>query len=180
MPPQATWTSPPAAVEFRSLAEEATLSSASWETQCLNLFSADFCSCLVARSRKPIKCVLKTLLRRSMHAVPNTNSSAKSQQFLLQFPTVTPLLTRLWLSIQFTYTRALQIFGRRPQTLLHNSSKANILRNMIFSGYVTFYQISNFFVNTVFFHYWQNVFCSWMRQLLRSDLARGPKFDIDY
>ena len=39
------------------------------ETQCLNLFSADFRSCLVARNRKPIKCVLKTLLRRSTHVV---------------------------------------------------------------------------------------------------------------
>jgi len=46
-----------------------TLPWASWETQCLNRFSADFLSCLVARSRKPIKCVLKTVLRRSTHAV---------------------------------------------------------------------------------------------------------------
>jgi len=43
---------------------------ASWETQYLNLFSGDFRSCLVARSRIPIKCLLKTLLWRSTHAVP--------------------------------------------------------------------------------------------------------------
>jgi len=30
----------------------------------------------------------------------------------------------------------------------------DILRNVIFSGYVTF-QIITFFVNTLFFHYWQ-------------------------
>ena len=107
----------------------------------------------VGRSRKPIKCVLKTLLRTSMHALPHTNSSAKSKRFILQFPTVTPSSTRLWLSIQFMQTRALQTFGKGPHRLLHNSSRANILRNVRFSGYVTFYLISNFFVNTVFFHY---------------------------
>jgi len=32
-----------------------------------------------------------------------------------------------------------------------------ILRNAIFSGYVTFYQINTSFVNILFFHYWQNV-----------------------
>jgi len=43
----------------------------------------------------------------------STNSSAKSKRFILQFPTVTPSLKRLWLSIQFLKTRALQIFGGR-------------------------------------------------------------------
>jgi len=38
-----------------------TLPWASWETQCLKIFSADFRSYLVTRSRKPIKCVLKTV-----------------------------------------------------------------------------------------------------------------------
>ena len=46
-----------------------TLPWASWETQYLNLFSVDFRSFLVARSRKPSKCELKALLRRSPHAV---------------------------------------------------------------------------------------------------------------
>jgi len=31
-----------------------------------------------------------------------------------------------------------------------------ILRNVIFSGHVPFYQINRFFVNILFFHYWQN------------------------
>ena len=47
-----------------------TLPWPSWETRYFNLFSADLRSCLVARSMKPIKCVLKTLLRRSTRAVP--------------------------------------------------------------------------------------------------------------
>ena len=54
----------------------------------------------------------------------NTDSSAKSKRFILQSPTVTLLLTRLWLSIHFRYTRALQIFWERPHKLLHNSSRA--------------------------------------------------------
>jgi len=34
----------------------------------------------------------------------------------------------------------------------------HILRNVIVSGYVAFYQTNKFFVNTLNFHYWQNVF----------------------
>ena len=34
----------------------------------------------------------------------------------------------------------------------------DILHNVIVSGYVTFYQISEFFVNMLFFQCWQNVF----------------------
>ena len=48
-----------------------TMPWAFWETQYLNLFSGDFDSCLVVCSRKPINCVVKTLLRRSTHALPN-------------------------------------------------------------------------------------------------------------
>jgi len=33
----------------------------------------------------------------------------------------------------------------------------DILRNVIFSAYVPFYQINRFFVNILFFNYWQNV-----------------------
>ena len=66
---------------------QTTLTWASWETQYLNLFSANFCSCLVSRSRKPIKCVLQALLRRYTHAVPirppqkENGSSCISQQW---------------------------------------------------------------------------------------------------
>jgi len=34
----------------------------------------------------------------------------------------------------------------------------DILRNVIVSVHVTFYQISKLFVNMLFFHYWQNIF----------------------
>jgi len=43
----------------------------------------------------------------------STNLSTKSKRFILQFPKVTPSSTRLWLSIQFIQTRALQIFSER-------------------------------------------------------------------
>jgi len=33
---------------------------------------------------------------------------------------------------------------------------SGIFRNVIVSGYVTFYQINTFFVNILYFHYWQN------------------------
>jgi len=36
--------------------------------------------------------------------------------------------------------------------------RPDILRNVIFLRYVTFYQIKTFFLNILFFHYWQNVF----------------------
>jgi len=42
----------------------------------------------------------------------------------------------------------------------------DILRNVIVSGYITFYQINKCFVNILFFHYWQNVFAGrvkWLR-----------------
>jgi len=61
---------------------------ASWETQYLNLFSADFHSCLVAYSRKPTKCVLKTLLRRSSHSVPSRPQNAKVHPAVLNRDTL--------------------------------------------------------------------------------------------
>ena len=57
---------------------------ASWETQYLSLFSADFHSCLVARSRRPIKCVPKTLLRRSTQAEPNRPQKANDSSCSFQ------------------------------------------------------------------------------------------------
>jgi len=47
------------------------------------------------------------------------------------------------------------------------------LHNVILLGYVTFYQINAFFVLTLFFHYWQNVFCGRVKWLHGSDL--GPR-----
>jgi len=48
----------------------------------------------------------------------------------------------------------------------------DILLNVIFSRYVTF-QINTFFVKTLFFHYWQNLFCGRVKWLRRSDF--GPR-----
>ena len=83
IPPQGTWTSPPAAVNFRSRAE-----STAWGVLRNTIpppFSTDLRSCLIARSRKAIKCVL-ALLRRFTHAVPirqqnADGSSCSSQQW---------------------------------------------------------------------------------------------------
>jgi len=50
----------------------------------------------------------------------------------------------------------------------------DILRNVIFSAYVTFYQINTFLVNTLFFHYWQNVFSAGWNGFAGPILARGP------
>ena len=43
-----------------------------------------------------------------------------------------------------------------------------------FLGYVAFCQTNTFFVNILFFHYWQNAFCSPVIWLRMSDFARGP------
>ena len=48
---------------------------------CLGRLNADFRSCLVARSIKPIKCVLKTLLRRSTHVAPIPSQKANQASF---------------------------------------------------------------------------------------------------
>ena len=66
-----------------------------------------------------------------------------------------------------------KIFWRGTHRLLHNSSRANILRNVIFSGYVALYLIGKFFVNTLFFNYWQNVFCGRMETALQ--VGFGPR-----
>jgi len=52
--------------------------------------------------------------------------------------------------------------------------KPDILRNVIFWRYVTFYQINTFFVNVLFLHYWHNMFCGRVKWLRRSNLAPGP------
>jgi len=67
--------SPPTAVYFRSLAEYTVLGVL--RDTIPQSFSADFHSFLVARSIKPIKCVLKTLLRKSTHAAPIRPQKAK-------------------------------------------------------------------------------------------------------
>jgi len=60
---------------------------------------------------------------------------------------------RLW----FAFHSHPTFFTRGSHKLLHNSREPDILRNVIVSGYVTFYQISKCFAKTLFFHHWQNV-----------------------
>ena len=98
------------------------------------IFSADFRSCLVARIRKPIKYVLKTLLRRSTRAVPilpeKPNSSSCTVRTPVDegVPTVTPSSRRLWLSLSNSNRPGhSKFFGRGPHKLLHNSSRAGHL-----------------------------------------------------
>jgi len=131
-----------------------TLPWASWDTQYLNFCSADFRSCLVAHNRKSIKCALKTLLRRSTHAAPirpqKNGSSHSSQQWHPH--------RRVYDCLSISYWPGLsKIFGEDHISYCKTVRGPNILRNVIFSGYVTFHQINTFFVNILFFHYWQNV-----------------------
>jgi len=52
----------------------------------------------------------------------------------------------------------------------------DILRNVIVSWYVAFYQINKFFedVGLLLFHYWHNGFAGRMKWFRRPDLVRGP------
>ena len=105
----------------------------SWEIQCLNLFSDDyFRSCLFARSRKPSKCVLKTLLRRSTHAVPirpqKTNGSSCSSQQWHPCRRVCDCLSNSYRPGIFDF------FGRGQHKLLHNSSRTGHLAQCDFFG----------------------------------------------
>jgi len=107
----------------------------------------------------------------------STNSSGKSKRFILQFPTVTPLWRGRWLSsltISNSYGPGLfKFFGRGHISYCTTVRGPDILCQVIFSGYVTFYQRNTFFVNT-FFHYWQNAFYGRAKWLRRSDLSCGP------
>jgi len=66
-----------------------------------------------------------------------------------------------------------KFFGRDHISYCTTVRGPDTLRHVIFSGYVTFYQVNTFFVN-IFFHYWQNAFCGPVKWLRTSDLARGP------
>jgi len=90
-----------------------------------SIFSADFRSCLVTRSRKSIKCVLKTLLRRSTHAIPirpqkANGSSCSSQQWHPR--------RRVYDCLSNLYRPGLsQMFETGQHKLLQNSSRAKHL-----------------------------------------------------
>jgi len=63
---------------------------------------------------------------------------------MLHFLTVAPSSTRLRLSTQFIQTRALQIFGEEHISYCTTVREADLTRNVIFSGYIAFYQINTF------------------------------------
>jgi len=107
---------------------------ASWETQYLNVYSAEFPSCLVACNVKPMKCVLKTMLRTEKITACSTKSSAKSKQFVLQFPTVTPSSARLWLStLSNSYRPVLSNFlGDDHISYCTTVREPDLLREVIF------------------------------------------------
>jgi len=46
----------------------------------------------------------------------------------------------------------------------------DILRNVLVSGYSTFYQINKFFVNILIFHCWKNAFAAGWKWLRGTDL----------
>ena len=144
----------------------------SWEIQYLNLFSADFRSCLVVHRIKPIRYVLKTLLRRSTHAVPirpqkQTVHSAVPKSDIVVDASVTVYQIHI-------NQGSPNVLGEDHIRYCTTARGLNILGNVLFSGYVTFYQINTFFANISFFHYRKNVFCGRVIWLRRSDLARGP------
>jgi len=127
-----------------------TLPWVSWEAQYLNLFSVEFRSCLVARSRKPIKRLLKTLLRRSTHAVPirpqkANGPSCNSHQWHPR-RCVCDSLSNSYRSGLSKFLEENYISDCRTVWGLET------LRNMFFSGYVTFYQFYTFFLNILFFN----------------------------
>ena len=73
-------------------------------------------------------------------------------------------------------------FVRGPHKLLHNSSRAGHMCNAIVSVYVTFYQINKFFVNMLFFHYWQNGFAGRILYLETPDVngCRSGRQVVDF
>ena len=75
----------------------------SWLRPCLGVFSADFHSGSVARSRKPIEWML--IMQICWENASSTKLSVKSKRVILQLPIVTSSSTRLWLSIQLMWCR---------------------------------------------------------------------------
>ena len=73
------------------------LSWVSGEAHYLGLCRANFHSGLVARSRRR----LSACWRPCSEDASSTKPPAKSKRLIVQLPTVTPLLTRLWLFVQF-------------------------------------------------------------------------------
>jgi len=145
-----------------------TLPWVSWETQYLNLFSDDFRSCLVARSRN----------RSNACWRPCFEDPRIQYQFVRKKTTVHLAVPKSDTLVDTSVTAysihidqgSSNFLGEGHISYCTTIRGLDILRNVIFSGYVTF-QINTFFVNALFFHYWQNAFCGWVKRLLRSDFV---------
>ena len=95
----------------------------SGETSYLCLFSVDFHPSLVARSRKPTKCVLKTLFRRCKQF----QIVRKSKQLILQLPTVIlPTSIRLWLQEEWRQHTPLSESKPNGERLLFNFPETSV------------------------------------------------------
>ena len=122
-PPQVIWTSPPAAVYFCSLVDYTALGVLRDTIPAIpQSFWCRF-SFLLSRTQQKTDKMRAEDPSEKIHAC-STNSCAKSKRFILQSPTVTPSSMRLWLSIQFIWTMALQIFCRNL------NSSSNLLQNI--------------------------------------------------
>ena len=103
----------------------------------------------------------------------STNSSAKSNRFILQFPTVTPMST-VCDCLSTSYRPGFFKFFRGDYISYCTTVRGpDIMRNVIF-GYVTFYQIATFFLN-IFFSSLAKCVLRRVKWLRRSDSARGPQ-----
>ena len=100
------------------------------------------------------------LLGRSTHAVPicpqKTNSSSCTSQQWHPRQCVCDCLSNSYRPGLFNF------LGEEHISYCTTLRGPDILCNMIFSGYITFYQIDTLFANIHFFRYWQNVFCGWV------------------
>jgi len=118
--------------------------------------------------------MLKTLLKRSTHAVPIRPQKQTVNPAVPNSDT----LVDASVSVYAIHTdQGSSIFlGEDHISYCTIVRGPDILCNVIFSGCVTFYHINTFFANILFFHYWQNVFCIRVKWLRRSDLSRGTYF----
>jgi len=71
-------------------------------------------------------------------------------------------------------TPAINVVGEGYKSYCTTIRGPDILPNVIVLGYVTFYQISTYFLDILFFHYWQNVFCGRMKWLGGPEAVHRP------
>jgi len=177
IPSQATWTSSPAAVYFRTLLEYTILGVL--RDTISQFFSCWFDSFLLGCTQQKTDHMCAKDPVEKIHACSRlptrqqkaNGSSCSSQQWHLR-RRVCDCLSNSFLPGLFKFLEEGHInycTTVRESDILHN-----VIIMWFLSEYVTFYQINTFFVNISCFHYWQNVFCRRVKWLRRSDLAHGP------